>query len=874
MSISKLIKFYFHFHQIKSCSLCFNSTFIRHFQFSFKIIISFVISGLIAYASPLRSYLDQQYIICVVSVIATQETFGATLSSSVQSIMSLVPLAILLFLIQLFGLSYKNYLIAEILLLVLSFLIAYQCSQIQTRKIALLHNAIFFSTIVNERSLPKAFAFFLILLFFLGMLISVCVSLLIFPLFSTIDLENRFCYCLKNVQRMYFYLIQSFVCRDPINAKIFICRSTIVEQMIRQTSSIIPMRLIETQYEPTRFLHRIFLNRRKHLMNLNVQQQSNLINSLLIHLSSLQQIVGQCQMNSYHEKFASDLESSLFYLNSCQTSLIDSFISRKSISKQQFAYRLANLSKSIETVRLSYRNFYFNQLENLTETNEHLSHGFVFFQLFSIVDLLTNLIQNQPNPTKNSTNFSLKQYFTFQWSRLFLSLKSMMIIGVGSIFVMVPYLAKIFENGQWILIALCMTQADTVGGAFTTMKMRLIGTLLGAMWSYIIYLIVHDDLFQTFLMLIPWIFLFSYLRLYPKWGYTAAVASFTPILVNLGRLPFGDTIPGGNYALLRIEENLVGILIAAVLTLVIFPVYAIDLLKENIQSKITKKRSKKEREISQCVFLYLIESLECCHESVRSMNEVYDELFCHKHLSICLNNDNEIKSFLDKQRAKFQQLITCQRLFVVNASIEPTFFWFKNDFSSNRYDKIVQQQIDIFRILHNIDCALIRLSQCSIKTEDQLQLLIQIPTATTNEQPDLANIHKELFDLSQQINSCLDLWINYFQLTQTRCFQLTNGFRPHRTELNENDLYQHEKYLSQLNQTIYRLTNQHQLTIRLLFNYYFHKSNRINEQIDLILICLSTIYFSFTQLANASLALGTTIHEVFELETTNLYRVF
>jgi len=145
----------------------------------------------------------------------------------------------------------------------------------------------------------------------------------------------------------------------------------------------------------------------------------------------------------------------------------------------------------------------------------------VIFPLFAVVDLLIDLIQNEQNQKKISTKISLKQYFTFQWSRLFLSIKSMMIIGVGSIFVMVPYLAKIFKNGQWILIALCMTQADTVGGAFTAMKMRLIGTLLGAMWSYITYLVVHDNLFQTFLMLIPWIFLFSYLRLYPKWGYTA-----------------------------------------------------------------------------------------------------------------------------------------------------------------------------------------------------------------------------------------------------------------------------------------------------------------------------------------------------------------
>ena len=112
---------------------------------------------------------------------------------------------------------------------------------------------------------------------------------------------------------------------------------------------------------------------------------------------------------------------------------------------------------------------------------------------------------------------------------------------------------------------------------------------IGAMWSYITYLLVHDKIFETFLMLIPWIFLFAYLRLFPKWSYTAAVASFTPILVNLGRLPYGDALPAGNYALLRIEENLVGILIAIILTLTIFPVYAIDLLKDNIHSTFKRE---------------------------------------------------------------------------------------------------------------------------------------------------------------------------------------------------------------------------------------------------------------------------------------------
>lgn len=105
------------------------------------------------------------------------------------------------------------------------------------------------------------------------------------------------------------------------------------------------------------------------------------------------------------------------------------------------------------------------------------------------------------------------------------------------------------------------------------------------MWSYITYLLVRDRIFETFVLLIPWVSVFAYLRLVPTWGYTAVVALFTPILINLGRLPYGDALPAGNYALLRIEENFVGILIAGVLTLLIFPVFAIDVLKRSIQSE-------------------------------------------------------------------------------------------------------------------------------------------------------------------------------------------------------------------------------------------------------------------------------------------------
>lgn len=103
------------------------------------------------------------------------------------------------------------------------------------------------------------------------MLISICISLLIFPLFATIDIENRFSYCLKNLQQMYFLIIQAFLSRDQINAKILLSRTSIIEQMIQQTMISIQTRLSETIYEPSRILQKIFYYKRKHIFNLTVE---------------------------------------------------------------------------------------------------------------------------------------------------------------------------------------------------------------------------------------------------------------------------------------------------------------------------------------------------------------------------------------------------------------------------------------------------------------------------------------------------------------------------------------------------------------------------------------------------------------------------
>jgi hypothetical protein len=118
------------------------------------------------------------------------------------------------------------------------------------------------------------------------------------------------------------------------------------------------------------------------------------------------------------------------------------------------------------------------------QSEDHLSHAFFFFQLGAIVRLLrqSTVISSESETTKimkPKKAFGDCFKFHLDWPRIFSAIKSMIIIGIGSIFVMVPAIANKFANGQWILMSLCMTQGDTIGGAFTTMKARSIGILLG-----------------------------------------------------------------------------------------------------------------------------------------------------------------------------------------------------------------------------------------------------------------------------------------------------------------------------------------------------------------------------------------------------------
>jgi hypothetical protein len=149
----------------------------------------------------------------------------------------------------------------------------------------------------------------------------------------------------------------------------------------------------------------------------------------------------------------------------------------------------------------------------------------------------------------------------------------------------------------------------------------------------------------------------------------------------------------------------------------------------------------------------------------------------------------------------------------------------------------------------------------------------------------LPNLHRELSDLSRQLNDCLDLWIDYFTLTQTRFHQLFRQCIYSRTKLIQTDLIKHQQCLIDLYQTIHRLQVQHQEGLNRLLKHYLDRLTEgesystfipyvNNDEADSIFVDYYAMYYSTTQLAQTALTLGKTIHTIFELETTHLYRPF
>ncbi|CAF1349877.1 unnamed protein product [Didymodactylos carnosus] len=254
-------------------------------------------------------------------------------------------------------------------------------------------------------------------------------------------------------------LLQAFLCQDQAAASISLARATIIERRIKHTIVHMRERLDEARFEPSRFFQWLFNRKRRHIINLTIEDEVDFVITFMFQVCSLQSMVKECPLNQYHNDLIEELQPHISQFLSSQSKVISGLVSPSSIAREIFIDHLTDLQTALNSLQSAYKHARLHHIEEVlrtkipTPSEDHLSHVFFFFQLYTIARLLIQATAIY-SPEKKFKVIELKKSFKdffefrFDWSRILSALKSMLIPGVGSIFVMVPTLVNAFADGQ------------------------------------------------------------------------------------------------------------------------------------------------------------------------------------------------------------------------------------------------------------------------------------------------------------------------------------------------------------------------------------------------------------------------------------------
>ena len=115
---------------------------------------------------------------------------------------------------------------------------------------------------------------------------------------------------------------------------------------------------------------------------------------------------------------------------------------------------------------------------------------------------------------------------------------------------------------------------------------RLFGTLLGGLIGYLVLYAFPDNWYGSIPLLGLWCFFMQFVS-NSSYAYLGMLASFTPLVILFGyRMPGADVLSVERFALVRMEEIAVGIVIAVVLSSVLWPVNSIRLLRSEMMVSV------------------------------------------------------------------------------------------------------------------------------------------------------------------------------------------------------------------------------------------------------------------------------------------------
>ena len=171
-----------------------HSQFARNTEFAVRASLGFVIAAFLLYSTNIGNLLNPGYLVIIIATLTQGPSLGQTLSIVQLIVMTLTPVVIFCYIVQLIGLGYEQYAATAVLIFVTSFYIGTRNSNVQSRKFGLLFPSIFFTTVIATPALPATFAWTLYATFLLGLALSLATSLFILPHYAFIELDSRFSY--------------------------------------------------------------------------------------------------------------------------------------------------------------------------------------------------------------------------------------------------------------------------------------------------------------------------------------------------------------------------------------------------------------------------------------------------------------------------------------------------------------------------------------------------------------------------------------------------------------------------------------------------------------------------------------------------------
>ena len=610
--------------------------FLRRCQYGIQTASAFLAGAFLAYGTSLSTSLSVPYLIPVMAAMLLQTSIGMSLLAAAGLVISLTPICIFFYLLQK-GLGYHDFAAIAILLFFSTWFIAYRNPTIAQRKMPLIIVVIFWTSICNTPNglLPPTFAFQLLEAMVIGLAVALAASLVVFPTSACYELHQRLIYCLHGVEQASELIITAFVChcqpgsadtgceRCQVRRLRAMADLDIVIALLRDTRAAIRSLIVSCKGEFVPLVQKLTG------LPLTPAQEVDVVTQLVLFLAAAQAQLKAAE----HRELEQQLHKPALSWHAQFKALLDCIRAGQSGPELEERFRvLHHAGEALLRVRgeagvkkesvgtmsapLADSSVDPSKAGKAEESGPQVAAQCLLFSMRQLVDTLRLYYHRASTEALPSFDVTAAQraaklsadlalparllslFWPLDIPILISSLRSALIIGVGSVFVLVPSLAAQFEQGTWILIAMCMTQGNTQGGAFLTMRNRLFGTMLGSVFGYLCYLAVGTNQYHFFGLMVPWILLCTFARYNASWSYAATIATITPLIIVLGNT-VGSSTPE-DFAILRIQENVLGILLGAVLNMLLLPINASDTLSVTVSKAMQEAEMTALDLIAQC----------------------------------------------------------------------------------------------------------------------------------------------------------------------------------------------------------------------------------------------------------------------------------